>query len=560
MAGKRGKYGFFLPALLAIIFITTAGVAIASVPDGVSGPNSWLNISPGSNATQLNFSWATLHADTTYIRALPDTNRYPIQEPEVQIINVSTGDTTTFFGMTSQAFCTGSAGTTVAAGWYQNKVTATKLTASTSYKYRVGYDTVWSACYTFQTRNPSTSFSFIAVGDPQIGATTSPEPAAQDSNVIGYDSAGWRNTITIARQMVPNAPFLLSAGDQIDNTSSQPGADSQYDCYFDTLLLSLPVATIDGNHDYGLGQYFGYHYNLANQSTVDGATEYGNDGDYWFTYGNALIMVLNSNTLSAATHAVFIGQAIAANPNAKWKIVSFHHSLYSDANHTADADIIFRRAAYPPVFDQYNIDVVLSGHDHSYTRSYQMLGGMPVSRPGDSVMAVNPEGTLYLTLNSGSGSKFYQLYSTYIVSGDTTYPVWTKVFWQQNEPTFSNITISSDTLSIVTYAIINNTTTKIDGYTIVKYGLSSVLPTTNNIRQLGPITARLFQGSLLVEGLEGTARLEIFNVSGVKMLDLGRRVFNGSSQEVTVARSLRSGIYLLRITGSRNDNVRLVQP
>jgi hypothetical protein len=317
---------------------------------------------------------------------------------------------------------------------------------------------------------------------------------------------------------------------------------------------------VDGNHDYGLGQYFGYHYNLANQSTEDGATAFGNDGDYWFTYGNSLFMVLNSNTLSAATHAVFIGQAIAANPNARWKIVSFHHSLYSDASHTADADIIFRRAAYPPVFDQYNIDVVLSGHDHSYTRSYQMLGGMPVSRPGDSVMAVNPRGTLYMTLNSGSGSKFYQLNSTYIANGDTTYPVWTKLYWQQNEPTFSNITISSDTFSIVTYAIANNTTMKIDSYTIVKNAPTSILPTANKIRQLGPLTARLFEGSLLVAGLEGTARLEIFNVSGARVLDLGRRVFNGSLQEVTLARSLRSGIYLLRIAGSRNDNVRLIQP
>jgi hypothetical protein len=138
--------------------------------------------------------------------------------------------------------------------------------------------------------------------------------------------------------------------------------------------------------------------------------------------------------------------------------------------------------------------------------------------------------------------------------------VWTKLYWQQNEPTFSNITISSDTFSIVTYAIANNTTMKIDSYTIVKNAPTSILPTANKIRQLGPLTARLFEGSLLVAGLEGTARLEIFNVSGARVLDLGRRVFNGSLQEVTLARSLRSGIYLLRIAGSRNDNVRLIQP
>jgi len=452
-----------------IIVIVTVGVVFADVPDAVHSPNSWLNISPGSNATQLNFSWATRHADTTYIRT---RGIYPIQEPEVQIINVSTGDTTTFFGVTIQACYTTSAGT-VAAGWFQNKVTVKGLALSSSYKYRVGYDTVWRGFYTFQTRNTSASFSFIAVGDPQLGAATNPAPPAQAGNVLVYDSAGWQNTIAVATQMIPNASFLLSAGDQIDNTSSQSGVDSQYNVYFNPLpLLSLPVVAIDGNHDYGLGPYFGYHYNLANQSSDCGVTKYGNDGDYWFIYGNALFMVLNSNTLSAATHDVFIGKAIAANPNATWKIVSFHHSLYSDGYHTTD--ILFRRSAYPLVFDKYNIDVVLSGHDHSYTRSYQMLGGIPVSRAGDSIKAVNPRGTLYMTLNSGSGSKYYQLNTAYTVNGVTTYPAWSAVFWQQNQPTFSDITISSDTFSIVTYAITNNLTTRIDGYTIVKNGSPSV--------------------------------------------------------------------------------------
>jgi hypothetical protein len=453
------------------IVIVAAGVVFADVPDAVHAPNSWLNISPGGDATQLNFSWATKHADTTYIRTRT-RGCYPIQEPEVQIINIGTGDTTTFFGVTTQACYTGSAGT-VAAGWFQNKVTVNGLAPSSRYKYRVGYDTVWSGFYTFQTRNPSSSFSFIAVGDPQLGAATSPAPSAQANNVLGYDSAGWRTTIAVALQMIPNASFLLSVGDQIDNTSSQPGEDSQYNVYFSPPpLLSLPVATVDGNHDYGLGQYFGYHYNLANQSSDCGATKYGNDGDYWFTYGKVLFMVLNSNTVSAATHDIFIGRAIAVNPNATWKIVSFHHSLYSDGYHTSD--IIFRRSAYPPVFDKYNIDVVLSGHDHSYTRSYHMLGGIPISRAGDSIKAVNPRGTLYMTLNSGSGSKYYQLNPAYTVNGVTTYPAWSAVFWQQNQPTFSNITINNDTFSIVTYAIINNLTTRIDSYTIVKNGLSPV--------------------------------------------------------------------------------------
>ncbi len=539
MSLKLGKFRNVLLAPLAIALLSTAQPGIADVPDAVHAPNSWLNITPGSDASQLCFSWATSTSHT----------------PAVQIVKTAGGDTATFTGVDSLAYYDTTTGK-LSAGWYQNKVAVTGLALSTNYTYRVGYGTTWSDFHTIQTRDTS-SFTFIAVGDPQIGASTG-GIAAQDSNVLRYDTVGWQNAMTVATQTVSSASFILSLGDQIDNTTSRAGVELQYNGYFSpSQLLGLPVATIEGNHDYGLGHYYAYHYNLPNQSALDGATAFGNDGDYWFAYGQALFMVINSNTQSATTHDVFIGQAITANPNAKWKIVSFHHSLYSEADHALDADIVFRRSAYPPVFDKYGIDVVMSGHDHSYTRSYQMLGGMPVSRAGDSVMAVNPQGTLYMTFNSGSGSKYYQLNSAYVVNGQPAYPVYSKVYWQQNEPTFSRVKIHADTFSIVTYAINSNVTTAIDGYTIVKNSSSLAMP-TNKARLFNcPVTARLSRSSLVVQGLDGTARLEIFSASGAQVQDLGNKLFNGSAQEVPLKRSLPCGFYLLRITGARNGNIPL---
>lgn len=548
MSIKLGKCRKLLLAPLAIVLLSLAP-AIAGVPDGVHVPNSWLNITPGSDASQLCFSWAT---------AAPHT-------PAVQIVKTSGGDTAKFTGnMSSQALYDSTAGV-ILAGWYQNKVTVTGLALSTSYTYRVGHDSTWSDFHTIQTRDTG-SFTIIAVGDPQIGASTGGalEPPAQASDVLGYDTLGWQNAVAVATQSVSNASFMLSLGDQIDNTTSQAGDDPQYNGYFSPpQLLGLPVATIDGNHDYGLGHYYGYHYNLPNQSAQDGATAYGNDGDYWFTYGNTLFMVINSNTQSAATHDVFIGQAIALNPKAMWKIVNFHHSLYSDADHALDADILFRRSAYPPVFDKYGIDVVMSGHDHTYNRSYQMLGGLPVSRTGETNKTVNPQGTLYMTLNSGSGSKFYPINSSFVVNGDTTLPVYSAFYWQQNEPTFSCVKIHSDTFSIVTYAInASNQAAPIDSYTIIKNGSVKAMPTSKAGRLGVSLAARLFQGFLMVEGLEGTARLEIFSASGAKVMDLGKRVFTGSAQQVPLSGSLRSGFYLLRISGPHRGNLplALIQP
>ena len=117
--------------------------------------------------------------------------------------------------------------------------------------------------------------------------------------------------------------------------------------------------------------------------------------------------------LSRTHKAVSYTHLIAANPDAKWKIVVFHHSVYSVASHAFDSDILARRDQLVPVFSELGIDAVLMGHDHVYTRSYMMNGTTPdVQRneDGSALSSVtNPSGTLYLTANSASGSKFYTM-------------------------------------------------------------------------------------------------------------------------------------------------------
>jgi predicted MPP superfamily phosphohydrolase len=50
----------------------------------------------------------------------------------------------------------------------------------------------------------------------------------------------------------------------------------------------------------------------------------------------------------------------------KWKIVFFHHPLYSSAmTHGSQLKL---RATLEPLFVQYNVSLVLSGHDHAYER------------------------------------------------------------------------------------------------------------------------------------------------------------------------------------------------
>ncbi len=404
-----------------------------------------ITFQPGANESIMNFTWYS--------------NVMSSAQSMVQVATTS--------DMAGASSFTGTI--TDSNGFKSNEVSVTGLSPNTVYFYRLGDGTSFSEVYSFKTHD-TTTYNAILVGDPQIGSG-------------GYlnGMTGWQNTVTNALANFPDTSFIISAGDQV-NTSTN---EDEYAGYFaPDELTSMPVVPAVGNHDNN-GLY-AKHYNSPNESTTYGTTSAG--GDYWFTYGSTLYMVLNSNNQSAMSHEAFMQEAIsAAGTGIVWKFVMFHHSIYSSASHSTDGDILSRRSDLYPVFDKLDIDVVLMGHDHVYTRSYQMEGG--VAQNGVESAVVNPAGTLYITANSGSGSKYYEL-----KSADTAYAA---VRWQGHEPSYSNIVVTGSSFAITTYN--TNTGAVIDAYTITKdqagapAGLAGVMPTTadNNDGQITGTTAAM---------------------------------------------------------------------
>ena len=275
-------------------------------------------------------------------------------------------------------------------GFYSNQAVLSNLEESTEYVYRVVNGDTVSDVYNFSTGSYDSSFSFAFVGDPQIGAGTTPE-----------DIEGWNETLdTVQNDM--DVDFLFSAGDQVNTASNE----TQYAGYLNDAFTSLASMTTIGNHDSGSAAY-SQHFNLPNESAELGVSNAGSD--YWFVYNNTLFMDINSNDLSTAEHRQFMEEAINQNPDVRWKTVIFHHSVYSTASHTDDSDIIQRREELPPILDELGIDVVLMGHDHVYTRTYMMNGVTPDTSNGVQSEVTDPDGVLYLTANSASGSKYYDI-------------------------------------------------------------------------------------------------------------------------------------------------------
>ncbi|WP_336775936.1 metallophosphoesterase [Paenibacillus sp. MMO-58] len=441
---RKGLYSVLVASVLATSLTATLVNAADEPGTGVStqavDPYTVSNImlNPGADETQVNLTWYSAATQ-------PVGTVVQIAKKADVVDGVFPVATAASFNGTSSAAVT---------GFFSNKATITGLQESTDYVYRVGdgLDEHWSTSYNFSTKD-SHDFSVMFVGDPQIGA---------GGNAV-TDGAGWANTLNKATQMFPDMSYIMSAGDQVNTASSE----TEYTNFLNpSQLRNLPVATVVGNHDGAVN--YKYHYNQPNESAQYGTTVAG--GDYYYTYGETLFMVLNSNSSNSASHEAFMKDAIAANPNARWKIVTFHHSIYSAASHATDTEILNLRKVLFPVFDQLKIDLVFMGHDHSYVKTYQMEGDQAIKGQSmDNGVFVNPKGIMYLTANSASGSKYYDLKTT-------LNDYYSDVKSQLKVPTFSMINIDHNSISVDTYR--TDTMAKVDTYTMVHTDMSGLEVTT----------------------------------------------------------------------------------
>lgn len=413
--------------------------------EGESYDSSKIILTPGKTAKDLGFAWYSLEKG----------------EPAVKIgKKEDLSDAQEFKGTATEINRSNQKNTYKAS----NKVTVEGLfEENTTYYYSYTDDVknpAWSEVQSYTTKK-TTNFQTILVGDPQIGASGSQGQGTADDINIAVDTFNWNKTLEQAKITAPNASFILSAGDQIDyaGTDSSDGKnvrESEYAGFtYPALLRMLPLATTIGNHE-SKGTDYKYHYNNPNSEDGLGSTNSGSD--YYFSYGNVLFINLNSNNRNTVEHRELLKKAVESNPDAKWKVVMFHHDIYGSGQPHSDTDGANLRALFAPLMDEFGIDMCLTGHDHSYARSYLMADGTAIQY--DDSVAINPEGTLYIAAGSASGSKFYKLATTkqyYIAERSNT-----------QIPTFSTIDFSDESIVIKTYDYNGNKYA--DDYTLYKTG------------------------------------------------------------------------------------------
>lgn len=304
-------------------------------------------------------------------------------------------------------------------GYNSNKVTVTDLEEGKTYYYSYTENGVWSTPEPITVQNDE-NFTVLFVSDAQIGR--SGDETQRD--VLIRDTCGWNFTVNKMLAKYPNAAFAISAGDQFQSPDSIP----QMKAYLaPEKLRSLPVANTIGNHDNGATLY-GDIFNNPNEVNELFADEAGTG--YYYTYGDALFITLNSNNDFMPDAEKVIRKAVNAHPDAKWRVVTMHHNPYSAA--FSDDEFSDIRLYFSTLYDCYDIDLVLSGHDHFYSRTEIMHSGKKAD-----------EGTVYVQSSSASGSNYDPL--------PETLPDYTVTAFDVRVPTYTAFTFTDNAIIGTTY-------------------------------------------------------------------------------------------------------------
>lgn len=347
--------------LLSVLVLTfsAAPVGAASLWDvywnNTEEASRGIIIQPGKTESERNFSWY-VPEDTSYCCVELSTN--PL------MVNVKAFEGTVISDLHGKGVA---------------KVSVAGLEENETYYYTCVTGEEKSAVYSFETDDDS--FSALYMSDIHITL----DEETGDARATSYEFADLLTEVTLRHDV----NLLLSAGDQATD-----GLLTEYQGFsFSPVSRSLTVATAIGNHD-RKGIAYKYFTNLPNHD--EGIISSPQGGNYYFVKGDVLFLVIDSNNGSGTSHRNFIENAVEENPDIKWRVVLMHHDLYGGSIESRESDNNLLRVIFSPIFDEFNIDLVLTGHSHHYSISDVIYNGESVQEIENGATVNNAEGTVYM--------------------------------------------------------------------------------------------------------------------------------------------------------------------
>jgi predicted phosphodiesterase len=252
----------------------------------------------------------------------------------------------------------------------------TDLKKHTQYFYRVesisdNGQKVSSEVRTFQTApDAQTPFAFAVISDTQGNLPV----------------AGKVSELALSER----PSFVLHAGDLVSTGSNKRHWTDTFFPSMEPLISRAAIFPVLGNHEADAEFYYQY-MDLPKPEYY-----------YTFTYGNAQFFMIdtNRNVGSGSEQYAWLEKQLKAS-RATWKIVCHHHPPYSSdendygnlwkTNQSTRGDL--RARELTTLYDRYKVDIVWTGHIHTYERTWPMRNGKPTERGG----------TLYMVTGGGGG-------------------------------------------------------------------------------------------------------------------------------------------------------------
>lgn len=257
----------------------------------------------------------------------------------------------------------------------EHEITLTGLSTDTKYFYRIGtgseilLDSGTDIYFkTYPPPGMDAPLTAWILGD--CGTANSDQRNVRDAyySYIGQD----------------HTDMILFLGDNAYNS----GTDAEYqnaifNNMYESKLQNSVAWSCLGNHDgksADSDNQSGPYYDIFTFPKMGecGGLASGTEAYYSYDYGNVHFIILDSYETDRSVNGpmyIWCENDIQAT-SAKWIIAMWHHPAYTKGSHDSDSEsnLIQMRERFLPMLEANGVDLVLSGHSHSYERSYYING------------------------------------------------------------------------------------------------------------------------------------------------------------------------------------------
>jgi hypothetical protein len=262
-------------------------------------------------------------------------------------------------------------------------------------------------------RRVARPFTFTAFGDQGVGSH-----ALRNDGVVAAQQPAFHlhaGDICYADSRGGGGP--VSVDGRNDTDVFQPRTWDTFLTQTESVAASVPWMVAFGNHDMeALYSPDGYGGQLARFDFPANGPKHTH-GVYSFVYGNVGVIALDTNDIThelSANHGYSGGaqtawlagrlKSLRAQPDVDFLVVFFHHCAYSTThNHASEGGV---RRHWVPLFDKYDVDLVINGHNHVYERADTMRHGTAKPTPIGSIVHPAVDGTTYVTAGAGGGGLY----------------------------------------------------------------------------------------------------------------------------------------------------------